>query len=336
MKVYVISDVHSDYKENMEWVKAHCAATSRPHDVLIVAGDVSDDLSHLRETLQLFTTSYAQVFYTVGNHELWVRRAERGQYDSLTKLHKIQDLCNDLGVHTSPVKLPSGIWIVPIWSWYHANWDKEPDVPNALPIERVMMDFHACSWASEPTLQPSGDDSLAKYFDALNDPGFKTILSKISAERKAAEELEITSATSEANNNTNKERPVVISFSHFLPFQELLPEKRLLHYPNLSKAAGSDYLGARVTALAPDCHIFGHTHFTQDQTREGTRFIQWPLGYPRDQRRRRDGGAGWEPLVVWDTDEGGATEQRRAYWSDYYRENKRMPHIVTPAPWVVG
>ena len=331
MKVYVISDVHSDYPENLEWVKKHCAATSRPHDILIVAGDVSDDLSILRETLEPLTTSYGQVFYTPGNHELWVRRAERGQYDSLTKLHKIQDLCNDLGVHTAPVKLPSGIWIVPIWSWYHADWDKELDIPNSLSIEKVMMDYHACSWTSEPTLKASGDDSLAQYFDALNDPNFKNILSTIQEEREAAKK-----AGNGKLSTTKHNAPVVISFSHFLPFQELLPEKRMLHYPNLAKAAGSDYLGARVAALSPDCHIFGHTHFTQDQTINNTRFVQWPLGYPRDQKMRRDGGAGWEPLAVWDTEAGGATAERRAYWSDYYRNNKRAPHIVNPAPWVVG
>jgi len=153
MKVYVISDVHSDHKENMEWVEAHCAATSRQSDILIVAGDVSDDLTTLRKTLELFNSSYGYCFFCLGNHEIWTRKDERSQYDSIEKLHRIQDLCTELGVFTSPKKIPlsssnsssqnqdvaQDVWIVPIWSWYHADWDQEPDVPGALPIEKVMM-----------------------------------------------------------------------------------------------------------------------------------------------------------------------------------------------------
>ena len=63
--------------------------------------------------------------------------------------------------------------------------------------------------------------------------------------------------------------------------QALLPEKRMLHFANLSKAVGSDYLGARVRRLRPAAHIFGHTHFAWDCELNGTRYVQWPLGYPR-------------------------------------------------------
>lgn len=362
MKIYTMSDCHTDYKENMQWrvtrffqlplppptpltpaapslhrVEAHCAATSRPHDALILAGDVSDSLPTLRRTLTLLSSSYGTVFYTAGNHELWVRRGEREQHDSLGKLSAITAMCAELGVKIGPVRLPGGAWVVPLWSWYHASWDREPDVPGAMPIEKVMMDFHACCWDSEPTLRgrcASSDDALARYFDALNDPGFKTVLDKISKER--AEAQEAAAAASGAGGAPAPAGPVVLSFSHFLPLQELLPEKRLLHYPNLAKACGSDPLAARVAALAPDAHVFGHTHFTQDHIgSDGVRYVQWPLGYPRDQRGRRDGGAGWEPLLLYDSEEG-LTAQRRAYWSDYYRQNQRTPHVVTPAPWVRG
>ena len=52
--------------------------------------------------------------------------------------------------------------------------------------------------------------------------------------------------------------------------------------------------------------------------------------------RRRDGGRGWAPLAVWDTENGGPTPEKRSYWSDYYKTHKRTPENVTPAPWMLG
>ena len=67
---------------------------------------------------------------------------------------------------------------------------------------------------------------------------------------------------------------IIISFSHFLPRYELLPEKRFLVYPKLPKASGSIYLQKRVATLKPDLHIFGHTHIGWDMTLDGIRYMQ--------------------------------------------------------------
>jgi Icc-related predicted phosphoesterase len=55
---------------------------------------------------------------------------------------------------------------------------------------------------------------------------------------------------------------------------ELMPEKRYLFFPNLSKVVGSTPLQERVEALRPDIHLFGHTHFGWDQTIDGVRYMQ--------------------------------------------------------------
>lgn len=60
----------------------------------------------------------------------------------------------------------------------------------------------------------------------------------------------------------------------------------MLRHPNLAKAVGSDPLAARVEALRPDVHVFGHTHFSWDASLRGTRFVQWPLAYPAERARR--------------------------------------------------
>lgn len=50
-------------------------------------------------------------------------------------------LCADLGVRTAPASV-CGVWIVPLLSWYHATWDREPDVPGAVPVQKVTLAFH--------------------------------------------------------------------------------------------------------------------------------------------------------------------------------------------------
>ena len=64
MRVYCVSDIHTDYKENLEWIVSHGRATRerknsefsvdrpRPEDddrVLLVAGDVCDDVATFRK-----------------------------------------------------------------------------------------------------------------------------------------------------------------------------------------------------------------------------------------------------------------------------------------------
>ena len=53
------------------------------------------------------------------------------------KLRRVLDLCAELGVAAAPACI-AGVWIVPLLSWYHATWDREPDIPGALPVTKVV------------------------------------------------------------------------------------------------------------------------------------------------------------------------------------------------------
>ena len=52
MRVFATSDLHTDYKENFRWL-AELSDTEYRDDALIVAGDISDRLEVIRETLLL-------------------------------------------------------------------------------------------------------------------------------------------------------------------------------------------------------------------------------------------------------------------------------------------
>ena len=48
-------------------------AACRQSDVLLLAGDASEDIRILRETLGQLRGMFGRVFFCAGNHELWVR-----------------------------------------------------------------------------------------------------------------------------------------------------------------------------------------------------------------------------------------------------------------------
>jgi len=137
----------------------------------------------------------------------------------------------------------------------------------------------------------------------------------------------------------------VITFSHFVPRQELTPEKRFLLEADLTKVIGSNVLEAQIRALAPRVHLFGHTHIPLDLELGGIRYVQWPLGYHREhtQQCREVFTAG--PLLVHSSPPAGpygapvelATNMelcRLSKWSQYYKTEARDPSNMELAIWV--
>ena len=69
-----------------------------------------------------------------------VRRLSSAQPRTFTagKLALLEQICCDLGVHTAAQQV-EGLWIVPLKSWYHSSFDREPDIPGSLSAERVSL-----------------------------------------------------------------------------------------------------------------------------------------------------------------------------------------------------
>lgn len=75
LQVFVLSDLHTDYHENMTWVKC-LSAIRYKEDVLIVAGDVAETYKNFVLTMSLLKEKFKQVFFVPGNHDLWCRWEE--------------------------------------------------------------------------------------------------------------------------------------------------------------------------------------------------------------------------------------------------------------------
>ncbi|XP_060670552.1 uncharacterized protein LOC107419593 isoform X2 [Ziziphus jujuba] len=312
LRVFVLSDLHTDYAENMKWVKS-LSADRYKNDVLLVAGDVAETYNNFLLTMSLLKDRFEHVFYVPGNHDLWYRRDGEDNPDSLQKLNCLLDACRTLGVVSNPMIIDD-LGIIPLLSWYHESFDREMDIPNIrIPsLEMACKDFNACKWPGELS---NADDSLALYFDSLND------------------------MHSDVIKQIKKVCSQIITFSHFVPRQELCPEKRMLFYPKLPKIIGSESLEFRIRSIhgvdgsGSACHVFGHTHFCWDAVIDGVRYVQAPLAYPRERKRMMNGGEDWLPFCIYS---GGKLSDRISpcYWSDYYSFNPRTPRNTQLAPWV--
>lgn len=135
MKVYAISDLHIDFDGNAEWL-FNAFDADYTEDVLIVAGDVSDELSRLEQCFTYLACRFKKVLFVPGNHELWVVRDR-----ILTSIEKFEQICllaERCGV-SMDVYHHAGVSIVPLFSWY--------DFSFASPTDKLLsswMDFYAC------------------------------------------------------------------------------------------------------------------------------------------------------------------------------------------------
>lgn len=143
MRVFVISDVHIDYTENMEWLFG-LSAYDYQDDILILAGDLTESLTLLRESFNHLVTKFRRVLFVPGNHELWIEKDREGH-----SLEKFEDVCNvavECDVSIEPYHV-GNLSIVPLHGWYDFSFAE----PDAMLLDH-WMDFRRCKWPEDAKL----------------------------------------------------------------------------------------------------------------------------------------------------------------------------------------
>jgi hypothetical protein len=185
-RAFLISDMHCDHAQNLEWMRDRLPPRKPGcFDVVVCCGDVSDNLDILRRVLVLLRSRFDEVLFTPGNHELWANTDPAGS-TSLDRLDTIRQLCDACGARTEAIRVigepssaesePGGggcddVLFVPLLSWYHPSWDREPDLPgedaamNRL-TPGMWTDHRRCRW---PAALDS-DEARAAHFAELNEP----------------------------------------------------------------------------------------------------------------------------------------------------------------------
>jgi len=263
---------------------------------------------------------------------------DMGLTDSFTKLEKVVQVCDELGVHTSAklVGCSDGnnddpyyrhpVWIVPMWSWY----DGTLALPDCEDLSVGLaywpwVDFKRCEWGNEYEgarmhVAVDGGNVDARF----NVPG---------CERVPSQELtKLFLSWNEDSLNAVKENSVanVISFSHFLPSPQTLPDWKVpssntfrreewLDHPvpdvsaKFAYVAGSELIDEQIRSILPeryDCidstgnsrsqiHVFGHSHRPKDFARNGIRYVHNPVGKPAEREMNMISGE-FDFQLIWD------------------------------------
>jgi predicted phosphodiesterase len=157
MKVFAVSDLHVDYDENARWLSDLSVADYR-QDVLILAGDVSDELPRVAAAFLALAKRFYKVVFVPGNHDLWLT-SDSASCTSFDKFARICALAAEHGVST--VALSVGpLSIVPLFGWYDFSFGA-----LTADVQKRWMDFRLCRW---PDTTDSGD--VTDYFLGLNEP----------------------------------------------------------------------------------------------------------------------------------------------------------------------
>lgn len=148
--------MHYDHKCNEEW--AHRIDDFKfQEDVLIVAGNMCDSRTALVRALTTLKAKFRRVFWVPGNHEMWVHTSESTKLaDSFAKLMSVYEACDELGVDVFPAAVSQNMFVVPLLSWYTAEFDKADPFPDP----RVEADKH-CRW-------PMPESQIWKYMLRMN------------------------------------------------------------------------------------------------------------------------------------------------------------------------
>jgi predicted phosphodiesterase len=237
MRIFAISDLHLDYEQNQKWLQG-LSASDFKNDILILAGDISDDLVLLELCFGELTRRFKSVLFVPGNHDLWVLRDKKFN-NSFDKFHHICGLAKDYNIALEAVHYDS-LTIVPLLSWYDYSFGAPCEQ-----IKQVWMDFKACDWGRNID---AGE--ITRFFLERNDCALIN------------------------------QKATIITFSHFLPRIDVMPDFIPSHLRYLYPVLGSSLIDAQVRQLGSNIHVYGHSHLNRNIIIDGIRYINNAFGYP--------------------------------------------------------
>lgn len=270
MKLYAISDIHLSYDRNRE---AFAELPDHPDDWLILGGDIGETIEHLRFTLGVATERFAKVFWIPGNHDLWtVPRKDPPAEELLAGEERylaLVELCREYGALTPedpferwPESAPDRpILIAPLFNLYDYSF---------CPDEMVADPGAAIEWALEAGVMCNDErfiktEPYANIIDWCN-------------HRLAYSEERLEAALAAEPN------AAFVLINHFPLRREHV---RLWRIPRFSIWCGTRRTQDWHTRFPTEAVVYGHLHMRSTDWRDGVRFEEVSLGYPRHWRQHK-------------------------------------------------
>jgi predicted phosphodiesterase len=211
-------------------------------DALILAGDISDKLSLIDECFATLVKRFCSVLFVPGNHDLWIDREDAR--DSFEKYIAVKHLAAQHGVRLNTLRR-NALAIVPLLGWYDYSFGPADDF-----LRNAWVDYRACRW-------PEGydDAAITRFFTERN-------ATPDSAELQGAD--------------------TIITFSHFLPRIDLMPERIPPRHRKIYPVLGTSILERQLRQLGSSIHVYGHSHVNRHVAIDDVTYINNAFGYPTE------------------------------------------------------
>jgi len=261
MKLYAISDLHLDHKENREALEQ---LPAHPDDWLILAGDICATTDQLDSVLDIFCQRFAHVIWVPGNHDLWVT-TRMAHESSLQKYERLIAICRQHGVSNPEDEFPlyrgegGEHRIIPLNLLYDYSFR-----PDSVPVEGAL------NWAMEAGILCQ-DERLIKPHP---------FASKL---HWCRQRVAYSRQRLQYNQNLNADIPTVL-VNHFPLRYDLVRIRRIPRFSIWCGTKASETWHQQYNATVV---VSGHLHVRATDYKDGVRFEEVSLGYPRDWQRHK-------------------------------------------------
>ena len=284
-RLLAISDLHIGYPENRAYADA--LAPADPGDWLIVAGDVGEVFADVGFVLASLANRFAKVIWTPGNHELWTLPSDPVAVRGVARYQALVAVCRRFGVLTPDDGFP--VWdgpggpvtVAPLFTLYDYSFaragtpvDRAPG-PAGDQAGRDAADHAAAVAAARAAgIRPADEGRLHA------DP--YPSLAAWCRDQVAASEARLAAV----------DGPVVLA-GHWPLTRD--PVAALRH-PQYAPWCGTTRTAAWASRPGVRAVVYGHLHIPRSTVRDGVRFEEVSVGYPREWQRR--GTAPPPPRVI--------------------------------------
>lgn len=259
-RLLAVSDLHTVHEENRSIV-----ASLRPRsdeDWLIVAGDVAEEYANVEWALKLLSERFAKVIWAPGNHELWTHPDDPVDLRGVKRYEHLVGLCRELGICTpeDPYPLWEGnggpVTVAPLFVLYDYSFR----VPGVMDKEESLR-----------LAEEAGVVCTDEYFlhtDPYPGPDAWCRARVTETERRLSE--------------LDQDRRTVL-VNHFPLTRE---PTRILRYPEFAQWCGTELTEEWPVRFRAVSVVYGHLHIPRVIWRDGVRFEEVSVGYPREWRPR--------------------------------------------------